>query len=69
MKIELKGTQYYCTSPKMYRFLVENGIKPTDILPHFKNPDYCVWVFKLNSETKTLIEAYFEQEVQGDENE
>lgn len=68
MKIQLKGSVYYCTSPRMYTFMVENGVKPSQILPHFKNPDYCVWVFDLTPEAIALIEYYYETEVEGDEN-
>lgn len=60
MKIELKGSQYYCTSPRMYAYMVENGVKPSLILPHFRNPDYCVWMFDLTPEARTLIEDYYE---------
>lgn len=71
MQKQLNGKLYYCTSPRMYSFLVMNGVKPSTIVPHFKNPDHVVWIFDLTEDTKALIEYYFETQVveeEGDDN-
>lgn len=51
--------QYFCTRPRLYTFLINKGFRPTEVVPHFDNPNYHVWVFDKTPELEEAVEAFF----------
>lgn len=51
--------KYFCTRPKLYSVLIQSGFRPIEIVPHFTNPDYHVWVFEETKELRDIVEDYY----------
>ena len=57
MTIQIK--KYFCTRPRLYSILVTAGFLPLEIIPHFTNPKYHVWVFEETPEVRRIVDEYF----------
>ena len=51
--------KYFCTRPRLYSILVTSGFRPVEVVPHFTNPDYHVWVFEETPELRKIVDEYF----------